>query len=91
MNKTKNTFVAAGFDLHRLKFQTEVVIWILLDIKQDCLSTLLPDFQLYALDVDRLPVEGEFTAGDVRKALAGHVLAEATVTGTYTLNPELGD
>ncbi len=46
-------------------------------------------FQLYALDVERLPIEGEFTAGDVRKAIEGHVLAEATITGTYTLNPDL--
>ncbi len=46
-------------------------------------------FQLYALDIDRCPVQGEFTAPDVRKAIAGHILAEATLTGTYTLNPEL--
>jgi hypothetical protein len=44
-------------------------------------------FLLYALDIDRVPVEGKFTAADVRKAIAGHVLAQATLTGTYTLNP----
>ena len=46
-------------------------------------------FKLYALDVDRCPVEGNFTAADVKKAIDGHVLAEATLTGTYTLNPAL--
>ncbi len=46
-------------------------------------------FQVYALDVGRVPVEAEFTATDVRAAIAGHVLAEATLTGTYTLNPDL--
>ncbi|MDH3606185.1 MAG: YbhB/YbcL family Raf kinase inhibitor-like protein [Acidimicrobiia bacterium] len=46
-------------------------------------------FALYALDVDRCPVEGDFTGSDVRDAIAGHVLAEASVIGTYTLNPRL--
>ena len=46
-------------------------------------------FTLYALDLERLPVEGRFTGADVRAALAGHVLAEATHSGTYTLNRRL--
>jgi Raf kinase inhibitor-like YbhB/YbcL family protein len=46
-------------------------------------------FTLYAVNVDRLPVDGVFTGTDVRKALAGHVLAEATLSGTYTLNRRL--
>jgi len=46
-------------------------------------------FQLFALDLERCPVQGRFTALDVRKAIAGHVLAEATVTGTYSTNPDL--
>jgi hypothetical protein len=46
-------------------------------------------FTLYALDVERLPVEGAFTGQDVRRALAGHVLGEATLSGTYTLNRRL--
>jgi len=46
-------------------------------------------FTLYALDVARLPVDGVFTGPDVRKAIAGHILAEASVTGRYTLNPAL--
>ena len=46
-------------------------------------------FTLFALDVARVPVEGRFTGADVRAAIAGHVLAEATVSGTYTLNRRL--
>ena len=46
-------------------------------------------FELYATDVDRCPVDGAFTARDVRAALAGHVLAEAHLTGTYSLNPSV--
>jgi hypothetical protein len=34
-------------------------------------------------------VEGKFTGKDVRAALAGQVLAEATHSGTYTLNRRL--
>jgi Raf kinase inhibitor-like YbhB/YbcL family protein len=43
-------------------------------------------FTLYALDVARLPVEGTFTGAQVREAMRGHVLGEATFSGTYTLN-----
>ncbi len=46
-------------------------------------------FLLYALDVEQLSVSGEFSAADVREAMEGHVLAEASVTGTYTMNPDL--
>lgn len=46
-------------------------------------------FTIYALDVERLNVEGEFTAADVREAMTGHVLGQASLTGTYTLNPAL--
>lgn len=46
-------------------------------------------FTVYALDIDRVPVEGKFTGADVRRAIQGHVLAEASYTGTYTLNPRL--
>jgi len=47
-------------------------------------------FRLFALDVERLAVEGDFTAADVHRAMQGHVLAEAMVHGSYTLNPALG-
>lgn len=46
-------------------------------------------FTLYALDVAKCPVEGKFGGSDVRKAIAGHVLAEAKLTGLYTLNPKV--
>lgn len=48
-------------------------------------------FTLYALDVERLAVEGAFTGQQVREALRGHVLAEAVHTGSYTLNRRLLD
>jgi Raf kinase inhibitor-like YbhB/YbcL family protein len=46
-------------------------------------------FTLYAVAVARLPVEGIFTGAQVREQLAGRVLAEATFSGTYTLNQRL--
>jgi Raf kinase inhibitor-like YbhB/YbcL family protein len=46
-------------------------------------------FTLYAVALARLPVDGAFTGQQVRAALAGHVLAEATFSGTYTLNQRL--
>ena len=46
-------------------------------------------FTLYALDLDRLGVEGSFTGSQVREALAGHVLDTATFSGTYTINRRL--
>ena len=44
-------------------------------------------FVLYATDLERCPVDDEFTGAQVRDAIAKHVLAEARLTGTYTLNP----
>lgn len=46
-------------------------------------------FTLYALDIGRCPVGGEFTGEDVLKAIEGHVLADARITGTYSLNPDV--
>ena len=46
-------------------------------------------FALYALDLQRLPIEGSFTGPQVLHAMAGHVLGSATHSGTYTLNPRL--
>jgi Raf kinase inhibitor-like YbhB/YbcL family protein len=46
-------------------------------------------FTLYALDVTSLTVPTRFTGADVRQAMKGHVLAEARVTGRYTLNPSV--
>jgi len=44
-------------------------------------------FTVYALSVERTPVEGDFTAPQVLEAIKRHVLAEATLVGTYSLNP----
>jgi len=46
-------------------------------------------FTLYAVALERLPLQGVFDGHAVRRALAGHALAEATFSGTYTLNPRL--
>jgi len=46
-------------------------------------------FTLYALDVATLPLEGAFNGADVQRAIAGHVLAQAALTGVYTLNPSV--
>lgn len=35
-------------------------------------------------------LSGILKDGNVPKAIKGHVLAEASLTGTYTLNPKLG-
>jgi Phospholipid-binding protein len=47
-------------------------------------------FRLFALDVPRLDVPDRFTAGQVLRAMHGHVRGEAAVHGTYTLNNRLG-
>jgi Raf kinase inhibitor-like YbhB/YbcL family protein len=44
-------------------------------------------FTLYALDVARCGVEGKFKGADVLGAIRDHVLAQASITGTYSLNP----
>ena len=46
-------------------------------------------FRLFALDLARLPVEGDFSAAQVHAAMQGHVLAEAAIHATYSLNPAL--
>lgn len=45
-------------------------------------------FTLYALDVETCVPEGRFGGAELRNAIAGHVLAEARLTGTYSLNPD---
>lgn len=47
------------------------------------------EFTVYALDVPRLPVVGGFTASEVKTAMQGHILDEATISGRYTLNARL--
>jgi hypothetical protein len=44
-------------------------------------------FTVYALDVATLGLSGSFTGGEALAAMQGHVLAQASWVGTYTLNP----
>ena len=44
-------------------------------------------FTAFALDMAKLPVDGKLTGQQVRDAMQGHILAEASLTGIYTLNP----
>lgn len=46
-------------------------------------------FEILATDLDRCPVEGRFTAPQVLAALQGRVLATASLTGRYSLNPRI--
>ena len=46
-------------------------------------------FTVFALDIERLPLEGRFSGHDVRAAMQGHILAQASLTGLYTLNPAI--
>jgi hypothetical protein len=46
-------------------------------------------FTVYALDIERLDVDGAFTGADVRGAVEGHTLSSAKVSCTYTMNPRL--
>ena len=46
-------------------------------------------FTLYALDLETCGVEGAFTGPEVLAAIDGHVLAQARLTGTYSLNPRV--
>jgi Raf kinase inhibitor-like YbhB/YbcL family protein len=46
-------------------------------------------FTVFALDATELDLEPGFTGSDLREAMAGHILDQASLTGTYTLNPRL--
>ncbi|HEX7440351.1 MAG TPA: YbhB/YbcL family Raf kinase inhibitor-like protein [Caldimonas sp.] len=46
-------------------------------------------FTLLALSIARAPLEGRFNGAEARRALHGHGLAEATHSGTFTLNRRL--
>lgn len=46
-------------------------------------------FTVFALDIERLPLEGRFTGQQAREAMTGHILGQASLTGTYTLNPKV--
>ena len=44
-------------------------------------------FRVYALDAARLDLPRTFGWGELQAALRGHVLSQAEITGTYSLNP----
>jgi phosphatidylethanolamine-binding protein (PEBP) family uncharacterized protein len=46
-------------------------------------------FTLYALSVPKAAVDGAFTGPQVRAAIAPHVIGQAAITATYTLNARL--
>ena len=46
-------------------------------------------FAMYALDVETLGLSGSFYGPDVKAAMEGHVLAEASFTGLYWINPAI--
>lgn len=46
-------------------------------------------FIVHALDVPTLDLTDPFDGEDVRRAMDGHVLDRAQITGTYTLNPDV--
>jgi len=46
-------------------------------------------FTVYALDIDRLDVQGVLNGPAALAAMDGHVLGSASLTGTYSLNPRL--
>lgn len=46
-------------------------------------------FTVFALDIDTLPLDGTFGGQQVREAMKEHILAEASLTGLYALNPSV--
>ena len=46
-------------------------------------------FTLYALDYARCPAAGAFKGPEVLAAMKGHIIAQAAITGIYTLNPKV--
>ncbi len=47
-------------------------------------------FTIYALDIETCNIEGAFDGAAVLNVIDGHVLAQAKITGLYSLNPEVG-
>jgi Raf kinase inhibitor-like YbhB/YbcL family protein len=46
-------------------------------------------FTLYALDTPQLGLQGNFDKYAALEAMRGHVLSEASITGLYSLNPDV--
>jgi len=47
-------------------------------------------FTVYALDVERCPIGDPFSGTDLISGLDGHILDQASLMGTYSLNPAVG-
>lgn len=46
-------------------------------------------FHVYALDVETVELENGFSLAEFRDVIKGHVIDEAVLTGTYSLNPRV--
>ncbi|MEO6269760.1 MAG: YbhB/YbcL family Raf kinase inhibitor-like protein [Lautropia sp.] len=46
-------------------------------------------FTVYALEVERLPIEGRFDGRQALQVIGEHTLAKASIGGIYSLNPRL--
>lgn len=46
-------------------------------------------FTLFALDVEKAPIDGVFDGPGLLEAIRPHVLDQTQITGLYTLNPDL--
>lgn len=46
-------------------------------------------FRLFALDTEKIDLNGNFTGDDLLKAIEGHIIDKAEYMGTYTLNKDL--
>jgi len=46
-------------------------------------------FQVFALDIESLGLEGPFTGHKVMRTLRSHILASATLVGLYSMNPKV--
>lgn len=46
-------------------------------------------FTVYALDVEKTDVSGDFTGADALAAMQGHILAQGSHMGTYSMNPNI--
>ncbi len=47
-------------------------------------------FEVLALDIASVGLKAGFSVAELRKAVAGHVLARAAIVGRYSLNPAIG-
>jgi Raf kinase inhibitor-like YbhB/YbcL family protein len=46
-------------------------------------------FTVYALDIEKMPLQGTINGKAALEALQGHILGKAEITGKYSLNPAL--